>query len=50
MKRNQQVEILIGRGYFAVRIGNKVYGVVPNTNKLKHELAPVRQKSNHGKR
>ncbi len=49
MNRKSQIELLIGKGFFAVRIGEKYFGIVPESANLKPAYVPVRVKSFPGK-
>ncbi len=48
MNRKMRIEFLIGNGYFAVRVGNNVYGIAPKESNLKPVYIPV--KANTGKK
>lgn len=49
MNRKPQIEVLIGKGFLAVRIGKKYYGIVPESVNLQPVYVPVKGRTLPGK-
>ena len=49
MNRKSHIEFLIGKGFLAVRIGKKYYGIVPDSVNLQPVYVPVRERAYPGK-
>jgi len=49
MNSKSKIEVLIGKGFFAVRVGVKYFGIVPESFNAKPAYVPVRVKSFPGK-